>query len=106
YDEDDTSIYKEITFDVGSNSSSYINGFTSEEIETVEDIYDNRDDMINDLEDDYANLRNSTTRHNMSDDLKEAMEEIINNEYNKTYDTFDEFYDAWLDWYRYTISIR
>ena len=107
YDENDTSIYNEITFNVGSNNNnSNVDGFTDSELNTVESIYNSRDDMINNLENDYSNLRNSTRRQNMSDDLKVAMQEIIDDESNKTYDNFDDFYAAFLDWYRYTISIR
>ncbi|MEI6774827.1 MAG: hypothetical protein WCL18_08920, partial [bacterium] len=108
YDDNDTSIYNEITFNVGSsnNNNSNIDGFTSSELTTVESIYNSRDDMINTLENDYSKLRNNTRRQNMSDDLKVAMQEIIDDENNKTYDNFDDFYTAFLDWYRYTISIR
>ncbi|MEI7919212.1 MAG: hypothetical protein WCH65_03240 [bacterium] len=73
---------------------------------TVENIYDKRDNMISNLEDSYSKLRNSTRRNTMSDDLKTAMQEIIDDESSKTYDNFDDFNTAWLVWYRYTISIR
>lgn len=62
--------------------------------------------MISNLERDYPTLRNSSRRQTMSDDFKIAMQEIINDDNNKTYDTFAEFYNAWLDWYRYTIATR
>jgi len=109
YDENDTSIYKEITYYVGTsnnNNNSSINGFTSSELNTVEGIYNGRDNMITSLESRYSNLRNSTRRQTMGDDLKIAMREIVNNNNNKTYDNFDDFYTAWLDWYRYTTSIK
>jgi len=108
YDENDTSIYNEITFKVGSSSSSSssVDWFTSSELRTVENIYDKRDNMISNLENSYVKLRNSTRRQNMSDDLKNAMEEIIDDDNNKTYDNFDDFNDAFIDRYKYTISIR
>jgi hypothetical protein len=34
------------------------------------------------------------------------MQEIIDDDANKTYDNFDDFYAAWLDRYRYTNSIK
>ena len=107
YDENDTSIYKEITFTVGSSSSSSsVDGFTNSELNTVEGIYNGRDDMITNLESRYSKLRNSSRRQTMSDDLYDAMDEIVNDDNNKIYDNFDDFYSAWLDRYRYTISIR
>ena len=107
YDENDTSIYNEITFNVGStNNSSSVNGFSSSELTTVEGIYNGRDEMINNLQDTYSRLNNSSRRQTMSDDLRVAMQEIIDNDSNKTYDNFTDFYAAFLDWYRYTISVR
>ncbi|MEI7558338.1 MAG: hypothetical protein WCJ45_06085, partial [bacterium] len=107
YAENNTSIYKEITFTVGSSSSySNINGFTSAQLSTVQSIYDRWNDVITALESSYPILRNSTTRHTKSNNLNIAMGEIINNSYNKTYSTYNEFYTAYLSWYNYTISIR
>ena len=62
--------------------------------------------MISNLKSDYPNLRNSSRWINMSNDLKTAMKEIINNYSNKTYDNFYDFNDAFIDWYKYTVSIR
>ena len=107
YDEDDESIEGYTIFNVGTTSSSSdVNGFTTSELNTVESLYDGRDNMISKLESDYSRLRNSTSRQNMSDDFKTAMEEIIDDDYNKTYDNYDDFMDGWLEWYRYTVSIR
>ena len=106
YDENDTSIYKEITYYVGSSSNSNVDGFTSSELNTVQGIYDARDNLIGDLENQYSRLRNSTRRQTMWDELKVAMQEIIDDDTNKTYDNFDDFYAAWLDRYRYTNSIK
>jgi hypothetical protein len=107
YDENDESIEGYSIFTVGStSSSSSVYGFSSSELNTVQNIYDARDDMINNLESRYSRLRSSTRRQTMSDDLKIAMKEIIDDDSNKTYDNFDDFNAAWLDWYRYTISVR
>jgi len=106
YDENDTSIYREITYYVGSSNTSNVDGFTSSELNTVQAIYDARDNMISDLENQSSRLRNSTRRQTMWDNLKVAMQEIIDDDTNKTYDNFDDFYTAWLDRYRYTNSIK
>ena len=62
--------------------------------------------MISNLENTYSTLRNNTRRHTMSDDLYDAMQEIIDDDDTKTYDNFRDFYAAFLDRYRYTISVR
>lgn len=107
YDEDDEDIEGYTTFTGGSaSSSSSVDGFDSDELATIQSMYDRWDDTISALENKYSKLRNSTRWQTMSDDLKDAMEEIINDESNKTYDNYDEFMDAWNDRYRYTISIK
>lgn len=107
YDENDTSIYKEIIFNGSStNWSSDMNGFTSAQISTVQGIYNGRNTMINNLKNRYSRLQNNSRRQNMSDNIKNAAQQIINNNSYKTYNNFTDFYAAFLDWYRYTISIR
>ena len=81
-------------------------GFSSSELTTVEGIYNNRDDTINNLENQYSSLQNNSRRQTMSNNLRTAMQEIINNTTNKTYDNFTDFYNAFLDRYKYTISVR
>ena len=111
YDSNNSSIYKEIIFYVNgnnnnNNNNSNINGFTSSELTTVEGIYNGRDDMMSSLKSTYSRLNNNAGRQTMSNNLKTAMQEIIDNDSNKAYDNFADFYTAFLDWYRYTISIR
>ncbi len=108
YDEDDEDIegYKIFTVGSVSSSSSDVDGFTSSELNTVEGIYDARNDMIDKLKSRYSNLRNSSRRNTMSDDLYDEMELILDDDNDRIYDDFDEFNAAWLDRYRYTISIR
>ena len=111
YDSNNSSIYKEIIYYVNgngnnNNNNSNINGFTSSELTTVEGIYNGRDDMISSLENTYSRLNNNAGRQTMSNNFKTAMQEIIDNDSNKTYDNFTDFYAAFLDWYRYTTSIR
>ena len=103
YDDSDTSIYEEITFDVWSSSSS--NWFSSSDIDKVEAVYDQWTDMINNLEDDYPKLKTNNTRQNMSDDLYDEMENIVNWD-DSVYDNYDDFYDAFLNRYSYTIRVR
>ena len=109
YDEDDEDIQGYKTFTVGntsSSSSSSVDGFTSSQLETVQNLYDNRDEMIEALEDRYSALEDSTRRHTMSDNFKEAMKEIIDDEDNRTYEDYNDFWDGWLERYRYTVNLR
>ena len=106
YDENDSSIYKEITFYVDGSSSSSTDWFSSNEMDTVQTMYELRPTMITQLKNQYTKLRNSTTWENMSDDFFDDMEDIIDERSSRTYDTYDDYYDGFTDWYNYTIRIR
>lgn len=107
YDEDDESIEGYKTFDVGTtSSSSSVDGFTTSQLNTVQAIYDARPNMIDNLESAYSKLRSNTRRQTMSDDLYDEMELIIDDDNDRIYSDFNEFYNAFLDWYRYTVSVR
>ena len=106
YDENDSSIYKEISFTVGNTSATYVDGFTSSQLATVNNIYDARDAMILKLKNLYGQLRNNISRLHMSDDLKTAMKEIIDDDSEKTYDNFTDFNTAFLSWYTFTVANR
>jgi len=41
----------------------------------------------------------------MSDELYDNMEDIINDRRNKEFDNYDEFFDAFEDWYSYTLDV-
>ena len=62
--------------------------------------------MITNLKASYYKLRTNTTWINMSNDLKDEMELILDDDDDKEYDDFNEFYNAFVDRYRYTVSIR
>lgn len=107
YDQDDESIFGEQIFTVWeTDTTSTTYGFSSSELNTIEAIYDARDNMIANLKASYPTLRTHTTRLNMSDDLYEEMGKIINNENNREYNNFNSFYEGFLDRYRYTVDIR
>jgi hypothetical protein len=62
--------------------------------------------MIDNLKSRYTNLRNSSRRNTMSDDLYDEMWLILDDDNDRIYDDFDAFNEAWLDRYRYTVSTR
>ena len=91
------------TVSVGSSSSSS-DGFTSSQLSKIEDLYDGWDAYINELKSTSTRLKYNTTWRNMSDDLRDEMEKIINDDSDKLYDNYDEFEDGFNDWYSYTIK--
>ena len=94
-------------FSVGNSSSaSNVAGFSTSQLQTVQNIYNARNNMINNLQNNYPRLSSNNIRQNMSSNLYSAMQQIINNNSIKTYYNFNDFYNAFLDWYKYTVSTR
>jgi hypothetical protein len=112
-DSNDSSIDGYTTFDVGSyngNNNYYnyssVNGFTTNELSTVQAMYNAWPTTIANLKAQSSKLRNNTTWKNRSDTFYDDMADIIHNVSNRTYDTYDEYYAAFLSWYSYTLSIK
>ena len=100
-DEDDDDIYWERIFYVGDDEDE-IDWFTNEEIEQIENVYDIRDMYIESLKDSSSRLRYNTTWLNMSDNLKEEMEKILDDDDDR-FDDYEEFSQAFEDRYSYTV---
>ncbi|HKL43727.1 MAG TPA: hypothetical protein VJ892_00430 [Candidatus Absconditabacterales bacterium] len=95
------------SFDVGDNGSndSDVDGFTNDEFETIERIYDVRPRLIRQLEIENNDLRDDNEWEDISDELYDNMEDVINDRRNKEFDDYDEFFDAFEDWYSYTLDV-
>ena len=89
-----------------SSSSSSVDGFNSSELATVQRLYDNWPDMIVELRDNYSRLDSSSTRKSRSDTFYNNMEDVISDRSSRTFDTYDEFWSAFLSWSSYTISVK
>jgi hypothetical protein len=107
YDEDDEDIEGYKTFTVGTVSNdSDVDGFTDSELRTLGAIYEARPDAINRLEDRYPNLEDSSRRQSMADDIYDEMELVLDDDDDREYKDFMDFYNTFLDRYRYTVSVR
>ncbi len=104
---EDWSIDAEQDFDVGDNGSedSDIDGFTNDEMETLERIYDIRPTLIDQLIEENSELEDEDDRQDMSDELYDNMEDVIDDKYNREFDDYDEFFEAFEEWYSETLDI-
>jgi hypothetical protein len=41
----------------------------------------------------------------MSDDLYDNMEDVIDDKNNREFDDYDEFFEAFEEWYSYTLDV-
>jgi hypothetical protein len=105
-DQDDSSIYKEITFNVGSSSSNNNSNddFTSSERSQVRAIYNLWPNLIDDLEAKTPSLRHNTSRQNDQADLYSEMRKIANDD-NSIYSDYNEFFDAFMNRYTNTMIL-
>ena len=107
YDEDNEDIEGYKTFTVGTVSNdSDVDGFTDSELRTLGAIYEAWPDAVQRLEDRYPRLENSSRRQSMADDIYDEMEKVLEDDENREYEDFMDFYNAFLDRYRYTVSVR
>jgi len=106
YDKNNSSVYEYIEFDLDNTYSSNIDGFSDKEYDQLKAIYKIRPGIIDQLEKDYRKLRYSTEREKESDDFYNNMAEIVNNDNQKTFKNYDDFFDTFLNRYSLTIETR
>ena len=80
------------------------NGFTSDQVASVQNLYNLWNWNISTLRNGSYNLKNDTYRQNMSDNLKSEMNKILNNDNSRLYTNYNQFQSAFANWYSYTIS--
>jgi hypothetical protein len=108
YDNSNTNRYKYIEFNIWKNeeSNSDIEGFTNKEYDQLYSIYKLWPNMISTLKKDYRKLSYSSKRKNISDEFYNNMKDVINNKSSKEFETYDDFFDAFLDRYQVTTETR
>jgi hypothetical protein len=99
--------YKQVAAgDAASSSNSDIDGFTSKEYDQIKAVYTIRPNIISQLERDYRRLRYDNERKDSSDELYNNMKDVVTDESSRTFDNYDNFFDAFLDRYSFTIEVR
>lgn len=86
------------------NNNSSSNEFTSHELDKIREIHDNRDHTIAQLQRLYPNLKKDYYWITLSNNFANDMKDIVNDKRYKNLDDYDDFLDAYNDWYRYTMQ--
>ncbi len=86
------------------DEDSDIDWFTNDELETVDRIYDVRPRLIDQLKEENSELRHDDDRDDLSDDLYDDMKDILDDDNGRSFDDYDEFFEAFEIWYAYTIE--
>jgi len=96
-----------IQFSVGdiddNSSNSNVSWFTTSELEKVKIVYNWWEDLIDQLKKKYNSLKKDYYWRTMSENFYEDMEDIINNKKSRNLKNYQEFQEAFDDWYDYTM---
>ena len=96
-----------IQFNVGDvdddNDESDVSGFTSSQLSKVKKVYKEWDSMVWEMQRKYPSLKRDTYWVKMSDNFYNDTKDVINNKRYRNFSDYDDFKEAFDDWYDYTI---
>ena len=109
YVEDTSGNESYIQFTVGNVSSSSddeseVSWFSTTELEKVKTVYKNRSTTISQMSRNYPKLKNDTYWERLSNNFYNDMKDVINNKSPRDFDDYDDFKEAFDDWYKYTLQ--
>lgn len=104
YAEDDDNEYSQtyIEFSVWNPESSPLEWFTQKEYETVVQIYNVWPSLLSNLKNKYPRLKTNSTWQTRSNTLKNNMKDVIDKKTNRTFQDYEDFYEALTSWLVYT----
>lgn len=112
-DRSDSSITDSIELSVGGiyydntwrqNNNNY--NYTNAEYDKLRAVYNIWNGVIASLKRDYPRLRNSSFWQLESDRFYNNMRAVINGERNPTFDSWNRFYQGFMDWFSLTLRTR
>ena len=112
-DRSDSSITDSIELSVGGsyydntwrqNNNHY--NYTNAEYDKLRAVYNIWQGVISTLKRDYPRLRNSSFWQSESDRFYNNMRAVINGERNPTFDSWNRFYQGFMDWFSLTLRTR
>ena len=97
-----------IQFSVGNTSSdddeSNVSWFSTTELDKVKTVYKNRESMVAQMLRNYPKLKNDTYWERLSNNFYNDMKDVVNNKKPRDFDDYDDFQEAFDDWYKYTLQ--
>ncbi len=97
-----------IQFSVGDvdddeNEGSSIDGFSVKQLNTVKKVYKEWNNMISQMQRKYPSLKRDSYWIKLSDNFYDDMKDVINNKKYRDFSDYEDFKDAFNDWYKYTM---
>ena len=98
-----------IQFNVGDvdadddEDNSKVSWFSSSELEKIKTVYKNWNSMIAEMQRKYPSLKRDTFWLKLSDNLYDDLKDVVDNKKVRDFEDYDDFQDAFDDWYNYTM---
>ena len=98
-----------IQFNVGDvdddddDSSSKVSGFSSSELSKIKTVYKNWNSMIAEMQRKYPSLKKDKFWITLSNNLYDDLKDVVDNKKVRDFDDYDDFQEAFDDWYEYTM---
>ena len=89
--------------DDDDSSSSKVSGFSSSELSKINTVYKNWNSMIAEMQRKYPSLKKNTYWITISNNLYDDLKDVVNNKKVRDFEDYDDFQDAFDDWYNYTM---
>ena len=89
--------------DDDDDSSSKVSGFSSSELSKIKTVYKNWNSMIAEMQRKYPSLKKDRYWRTLSDNLYDDLKDVVDNKKVRDFDNYDDFQDAFDDWYAYTM---
>ena len=89
--------------DDDDSSSSKVSGFSSSELDKIKTVYKNWNSMIAEMQRKYPALKKDTYWITISNNLYDDLKDVVNNKKVRDFDDYEDFQDAFDDWYDYTM---
>ena len=97
-----------IQFNVGGvdddDDESDVDWFTTSELAKLKKVYKEWEDMIGQMQKKYPSLKKDSYWIKISDNLYNDMKDVINDKKYGDFSDYEDFQDAFDDWYKYTMK--
>ena len=89
--------------DDDDDDSSKVSWFSSSELDKIKTVYKNWNSMIAEMQVKYPSLKKDRYWLQLSNNLYDDLKDVVNNKKVRDFDDYDDFQDAFDDWYEYTM---
>ena len=105
-DSDGNEDYVDIHVTSSSSSNySYVDGFSEDEFEMVERIYNVFPSLVAQLKAEHPILKSNSSWNNLTNTFYANVKDVINDVYDRKFSTYDEFFSDFKVWYNRTINL-